>query len=68
MRHFEFKERSDPSGWGRLSRTAALVTWRLRAVVHSAPLSAAITGKVYTKEDISFRFAKEKERLCIMGI
>jgi len=46
---------------GDLSWTAALITWRLRAVVHSAPLWAAVTGKVYTKKDISFRFPKEKE-------
>jgi len=47
---------------GDLSRTAALVTWLLRAVVHSASLSTAVTGNVYTKKVISFRFLKGKER------
>jgi len=46
---------------GGLSRTADLVTWDLRAVVHSAPLSTAVTGKVYTRKYISFRFTKERE-------
>jgi len=45
-----------------LSQTPLPYTQRLRAVVHSAPLSAPVTGKVYTKKNISFRFPKEKER------
>ena len=38
-----------------------LFTWRLMAMVHSAPLSAAVTGKVHTKEEFFFRKTKEKE-------
>jgi len=46
---------------GGLSRTATFITWRLSEVVYSAPLSAAVTGNVYTKKDNSLRFLKLKK-------
>jgi len=40
---------------GRLSRTAPFVNMNLMALVHSAPLSAAVTGKICTNKDIPER-------------
>jgi len=51
---------------GGLTQTAALVTWHLRVVVHSAPLSTAITGRCTQRKTFLFVSRKKKESWFIM--
>ena len=49
---------------GRLSPTAPFFDMAPNALVHTTPLSAAVTGKVYTNKDIYFVSRKEM-KACV---